>query len=341
MTEQTRPAADHAPPGELAVPSTGPVAPTGGIPARAAAVAAGFLLSLESEHTRRGYTRDLTRFFGWCTAAGLDPLEARRAHLDAYRHQLQASDPDTGRTRATSTVARALSAVSGFYRYAVQEDVLARSPAAALRRPKVTEQSQQTGLTRDELRALLAAAAADGARSHALITLLALNGLRIDEALSRDIDHLDHQRGHPVLHLRRKGGSHAVCVLAPPTLRALQSYLDGRDSGPIFITRTGRRLDEPAAWRLVRRLARRAGLPAAARLNPHSLRHSFITAALEAGVSLRDVQDAAGHADPRTTRNYDRARHNLDRAATYAVSAYLATNLADQEIMLEDPDSPA
>lgn len=83
-------------------------------------------------------------------------------------------------------------------------------------------------------------------------------------------------------------------------------------------------MDEPAAWRLVLRLARRAGLPAAERLNPHSLRHSFVTAALDAGVSLRDVQDAAGHADPRTTRRYDRARHNLDRHATYAVTAFLA-----------------
>jgi len=75
----------------------------------------------------------------------------------------------------------------------------------------------------------------------------------------------------------------------------------------------------------VRRLARTARIDVG-RLNPHSLRHSFVTAALDAGVSLRDVQDAAGHADPRTTRRYDRARRNLDRAATYAVTAYLAGN---------------
>lgn len=42
------------------------------------------------------------------------------------------------------------------------------------------------------------------------------------------------------------------------------------------------------------------------------------------GVALRDVQDFAGHADPRTTRRYDRARHLLDRHATYAVASYLA-----------------
>jgi len=310
--------------GELVAAGAATPETLAGLPERTAAVAAGFLLSQSAAHTRRGYARDLHRFFGWCLAVGLDPLAARRAHLDAYRHHLQQPDPGTGRTRAAATVARALSTVSGFYRYGVQEDVLSRSPATALRRPRVVEQSQQTGLTREELRALLAAAAADGPRSQALVTLLALNGLRIDEALSRDVEDLDHQRGHPVLHLRRKGGAHAVCALAPPTLRALRAYLDGRHTGPIFRTRSGRRLDEPAAWRLVRRLARNAGLASAARLNPHSLRHSFITAALDAGVALRDVQDAAGHADPRTTRRYDRARHNLDRAATYTVSAYLA-----------------
>ena len=57
---------------------------------------------------------------------------------------------------------------------------------------------------------------------------------------------------------------------------------------------------------------------------PHTLRHAFITAALDAGVPLRDVQKAASHADPRTTMRYDRARVSLDRHATYIVAAYLA-----------------
>lgn len=61
-----------------------------------------------------------------------------------------------------------------------------------------------------------------------------------------------------------------------------------------------------------------AGLPAAADRLSTSLRHSTITAALNAGVPIRDVQDFAGHADPRTTRRYDRSRRTLDRHATYA-----------------------
>jgi integrase/recombinase XerD len=68
--------------------------------------------------------------------------------------------------------------------------------------------------------------------------------------------------------------------------------------------------------------------PIATRVRAHTTSaersHSFVTAALDVGVSLRDVQDAAGHADPRTTRRYDRARHSLDRHATYAVAAWLA-----------------
>jgi integrase len=111
-------------------------------------------------------------------------------------------------------------------------------------------------------------------------------------------------------------------VLCGPTVRALDAYLNEHESGPLFITKTAKRLDQPAAWRLVRRLARNAGVDVD-RLNPHSFRHSFVTAALNAGVPLRDVQDAAGHADPRTTRRYGRARYNLDRAATYAVTAFV------------------
>ena len=67
---------------------------------------------------------------------------------------------------------------------------------------------------------------------------------------------------------------------------------------------------------------RRAGIGKS--VTPHTLRHAFITAALDAGVPLRDVQEAASHADPRTTIRYDRARGSLDRHATYIVAAYVA-----------------
>ena len=81
-------------------------------------------------------------------------------------------------------------------------------------------------------------------------------------------------------------------------------------------------MDRHCAGRIVRRVAKRAGSDK--KIGPHTVRHAFITVALDAGVPLRDVQEAASHADPRTTMRYDRARVSLDRHATYIVAAYLA-----------------
>jgi integrase len=74
------------------------------------------------------------------------------------------------------------------------------------------------------------------------------------------------------------------------------------------------------AWRLLRCLAAKAVPAKAESLHPHDLRHAFVTLSLDAGASLRDVQDAAGHANLRTTRRYDRARYNLDKHPTYALA---------------------
>jgi site-specific recombinase XerD len=90
----------------------------------------------------------------------------------------------------------------------------------------------------------------------------------------------------------------------------------------VFLAADGRRLDRHGAGRIVGRTASRATIGKT--VTPHTLRHAFITAALDAGVPLPDVQEAASHADPRTTMRYDRARGSLDRHATYIV----ATNVA-------------
>jgi integrase len=110
--------------------------------------------------------------------------------------------------------------------------------------------------------------------------------------------------------------------LAPRTARAIDLAVGERVDGPIFCGPDGLRLDRHDAARVVRRVARRAGITKPA--GPHTLRHAFITAALDAGVPLRDVQEAASHADPRTTMRCDRARGSLDRHAFYIVAAYLA-----------------
>ena len=160
------------------------------------------------------------------------------------------------------------------------------------------------------------------AGEHALISLLALNGLRVSEAVGAYIEHLGLERGHRTLTVTRKGGKIVTIPLAPRTARAIDLAIGERTEGPVFLAADGRRLDRHGAGRIVRRTARRAGIGKV--VTPHTFRHAFITAALDAGVPLRDVQEAASHADPRTTMRYDRARGSLDRHATYIVAAYLA-----------------
>ncbi len=79
---------------------------------------------------------------------------------------------------------------------------------------------------------------------------------------------------------------------------------------PLFATRTGRPIDQPYVFRLIRRVAKAAGIAHADRLSPHSLRHSVATLLLDRGHPLHVVQDFLGHADPRATRRYDTARQS-------------------------------
>jgi integrase/recombinase XerD len=138
-----------------------------------------------------------------------------------------------------------------------------------------------------------------------------------------------------VLRIVRKGGKASTEPLSPIVLRALEDYVAERTTGPLFLNAEGTgRLSYSIAYKFIRRLARRAGIAAADKISPHSLRHSFATELLGAGVPLQDVQDAMGHADPRTTRAYDRSRHNLDRHPTYAMAAQLrrsVTTSSDQD----------
>lgn len=279
--------------------------------------------------TAKAYLSDLRAWARWCERQGVHPFNARRHHVDAWVANLTGTPQvDTGRTAAPATVARRLSCLSGFYDYGLREvELLEYSPVANVRRPRVGEDSPTIGLDAAELDRLLTAAEQDSPRSAALISLLVYNGLRIAEALSCDVDSVTYQRGHRVLRIVRKGGRASTEPLAAVVLRPLLDYIAERDSGPLFLNRSGSgRLAYSTSYALVRRLARRAGIPAAAQLSPHSLRHSFATELLSNGTPLQHVQDAMGHADPRTTRRYDRSRNNLDRHPTYQMATQLRRN---------------
>ena len=267
--------------------------------------------------TREAYALDLRQYASWCQQHHIRLFQARRADIECFARDLEA------RGRARATITRRVCTIAGFYKYAVEEELLEHSPAAHVRRPPLDYEWHATGLDRNELGALLVAAGLGQPAEHALISLLALNGLRVSEATGVNIEALGVERGHRMLVITRKGGKVVTIPLAPRTARAIDLAVGERSDGPLFLAADGRRLDRHGAARIVRRAAHRAGITKP--VGPHTLRHAFITAALDAGVPLRDVQEAASHADPRTTMRYDRARGSLDRPATYIVAAYLAS----------------
>jgi integrase/recombinase XerD len=235
--------------------------------------------------TRDAYALDLRQYASWCQQHHVRLFDARRADIECFARDLEA------RGRARATVTRRLSTIAGFYRHVVEEELLDHSPAAHVRRPRIDYESHATGLDRNELGALLVAAGLGTAAGHALVCLLALNGLRVSEATSADIESLSTERGHRTLVIIRKGGKVVTIPLAPRTARAIDLAIGERCEGPIFLTADGRRLGRHGAGRIVRRIARHAGI--AKKVGPHTLRHAFITAA-------------------------------LDRHATYIVAAYVA-----------------
>jgi site-specific recombinase XerD len=283
-----------------------------------------------SDHTRAAYRRDVGGWLGWCRERDLDPLAASFIHLNAYARELESA----GQTPAT--VARKLSGLSSWYGFLVKIGGLVANPVTGVDRPRVARDHSATiGLAATEVDALLAAAEAErgpaAVRTYAVVAVLADLGLRVGELVGLNIDDLGYERGHRSIRFTGKGGAARRRALTPASTAALESYLLHRSAqtgiaveqltGPLFVTATGARLDRHAVFRLVRHLAARAGIAAAGKLSPHSLRHAFATAARDEGVPLEDVQDAMGHADPRTTRRYDRDRHNLDRDPSYAIWA--------------------
>jgi integrase/recombinase XerD len=202
--------------------------------------------------TREAYALDLRQFTNWCRARSLNLFAARRADIESFARDLEAK----GRARATVT--RRLCTIAGFYKHSVEEELLDHSPAAHVRRPRVDYESHAAALDRNELGALLVAAGLGSPAEHALISLLALNGLRVSEATGADIDHLGLERGHRTLTITRKGGKVVTIPLAPRTARAIDLAVGERTEGPLFLAADGRRLDRHSAGRIVRKVARRA-----------------------------------------------------------------------------------
>jgi hypothetical protein len=171
---------------------------------------AGFLAGY-SGLAREAGPLDLRQYASWCHQHHLRLFQAGRAGIECFARDLET------RGRARAAITRRLCTIAGCHRYAVEEDLLDHSPAAHVRRPRLDYQSHATGLDRNEPGALLAAAGLGPPGGHPLISLLALNGLRVCEATGESIEALGTGRGHRTLVITRKGGKAVTIPLAPRT----------------------------------------------------------------------------------------------------------------------------
>ena len=219
------------------------------------------------EHTES----DLRCFLAWCAEHNLDPLAARRPHLELYIRWMQEI-----RRFQPSTVSRRVSVAAGFYRTCVIDGLLEHSPAEHIRRLSVPAESPALGFTHLQFEALLTAAReSSNPYDFALVTMLGLLGLRIFEADAANIADLGEEHGHRVLRVCGKGTKIVLIPLPPAVGRAIDRAIGSRTSGPILLNTHGSRMDRHAATRRLRRLAETAGVQTA-KAHPHMLRHTFV-----------------------------------------------------------------
>lgn len=281
----------------------------------------------KSVHTQAAYERDIKKWFDWLDLYGVDLTNARRGDVDAYRSEMDDTDPPV----AIATVRRRLAVISSFYRYWVQEDLLQRNPAAYARRPKASTEPGSIALTLNQSRQLVEYC--DGLahlRPCLAVRLLLETGMRVSELCAATVGDLSVSSGHRTLTIVRKGGIVATTALLPATAAKLDTYLDGRTSGPLLAT-AGRKgtpgvLDRGYVRDLTRRMAVESGLPreVCERMHPHVLRHTAATLLDEAGVPMQRIQRQLGHADIRQTEMYASHRRELDASPVYTMGGLLA-----------------
>ena len=252
---------------ELASVPTDPLAPfTDRLRLAVAAYLARFKGS-SREHTES----DLRCYLTWCAERGLDPLTARRPHLELYIRWMQ----EICRFKP-STVSRRFSVAAGFYRTCVIDGIIDYSPAEHVRRPAVPAESPTLGFTHLQFEALLTAARESANPcDFALVAMLGLLGLRIFEATGADIADLGEEHGHRVLRVCGKGTKIVLVPLPPAVGRAIDRAIADRTRGPILLNSRSRRMDRHAATRRLRRLAETSGIQVT-RAHPHMLRHTFV-----------------------------------------------------------------
>jgi len=262
-----------------------------------------------SNNTLESYARDLRGLAEFAAGAGrpLDALDRRE--LEAFVAGQRA------RGQSPRSVARAVAAVRGYYRFLLLDQRLAENPAEDLRPPRAWPALPKF-LSLEEVDDLIAQPDVTtplGLRDRALIELLYATGMRVSELVSvRPADlHLDEQ----YLTCIGKGSKERLIPMGDQAVEWIRRY--ARDGRPALVQRSARKraaaprlfvngrggpLSRIGFWKVLKRYGRLAGIKSA--ISPHVLRHSFATHLLERGADLRAIQMMLGHADLSTTQIY-------------------------------------
>jgi integrase/recombinase XerD len=287
-----------------------------------------WLQKQKSARTRRAYRLDVQHFMR--TLSITTPAELRQADhkaVIAWERFMRETEH-----AASSTIRRRLAALSSLYKHLVRHDHAVRNPVADVERPALNRDEGSTlAFAKAQARKLLDAPAEDtiaGLRDRAILSVGLQVGLRRAEIAALKVRDLHQNRGYDSLRVMRKGGRRDALAINPQTAARLRAYLDAAEhgvdiDGPLFrpLRHNGKQdverryMDPDAIDRVVRKYAGALGLDRG--YSAHSMRATFITTALENGAQLEDVQKAAGHRDPSTTKLYDRRGYNPEKAASF------------------------
>ncbi len=273
-------------------------------------LSARFLRSIDvSPNTLRTYGEALKSFFQWLRDQPSDQLDPEI--LKGYREWLKTH-------RAANTVLTYWVALRRFFRYAVAEGMIERNPVEGMKGLRRPQGHLRRDLTREELRAvfeLIDRSMELGKRDYAMINLMVRNGLRVIEVHRANVGDLETRQGRTILRIWGKGrdARDEFVVLAEPTEQALLEYLSCRGQpaphDPLFIKGSkfdlngNPRLSTRHIRRRITRYLQKAGVKTS-KTSVHSLRHSFVTLAIEGGASLLEAQTAARHRSIQTTMIY-------------------------------------
>ena len=253
-----------------------------------------------ARHSLESYRRDLQRLNAWAEANENQITALSRSDLRKWIASLSREG------LAPSSIARAVSAVRGFFKFLMLDGHIKAHPAEDLATPQRFSYLPKF-LTEDEINRLMTApnvSTEEGIRDRALLEVMYACGLRVSELVVLKQDDVDLMAGLVVCH--GKGNKERRVPLGKSAIHWLQQYAAvkagyGRQTSLNVFLYRGRPFTRQIAWAMIKGYAESVGIK---NVSPHTLRHSFATHLLQHGADSRSVQALLGHSDISTTQIY-------------------------------------